>query len=237
MNSALAELLEHRSDYDYLPILGAVADHGVFIPLAANGSVMFGAGPHLPCFASEESCREWMPEAEASVFCDALGLMDVYELTDVVTMGFPSPEGVGGIPVPLLHRVLRERGSDTLGERLLPRPSAHALAGALREAVGRRIEEFPAVKVVWVSDGRLADAGEVHLMVHVAVDEPMPSPSADALLDVLAGDVVRRDGDPRVVAFSVNTTTDADIVTWLEGMGLDSVRAPERPAKRWWHRS
>jgi hypothetical protein len=77
----------------------------------------------------------------------------------------------------------------------------------------------------------------VHLMVHVAVDEPRPSPSAGALLDVLAGDVVRGDGDPGVVAFSMNTTTDAEIVTWLEGMGLDPVRAPERPAKRWWHRS
>ncbi|MFD4637435.1 hypothetical protein ACFWN2_08995 [Lentzea sp. NPDC058436] len=235
VNSALAELLAHRSDYDHLLIAGAIADHGVFVPVAANGSVMFIEGPWLPCFVSEESCAERMPEAAGALFCDALGLLDICELTGVVTVVMHSPEGLTGLPVSLLLRTLRDRGWDTAGERLLPRPSTHALAEALREAVGRRIAEFPAVKIVWVSQGRLADTGDVHVMVHIAVEERSPSSSAGALLDALAGDVVRGDGDPRVVALSLNTTADAESVTWLEGRGLDPVRAPAR-AKRWWSR-
>lgn len=240
MNSALAAALDAQADDSVL--LAALADHGVFVPVHANGSVLFlkdsDGSPALPGYVSEACCSDQLPESAGAVHCDVLRLLDIAAQTGVGMLSLQSPGGWARVPVPLLRHTMRERGRDAAGERLLLRPSTHVLAIALRQALVRRIAEFPAIRTVWVSNARWVDTGMENLMLHIAVDEPIPSPSVKRLMEVLlTKEVVLGKGDPHLGSLALNTTTHADHLAELETMGLDQVRAPEKRPQRWWRRS
>ncbi|MDX8147958.1 hypothetical protein SK854_38000 [Lentzea sp. BCCO 10_0061] len=239
MNSALAAALDSQSD-DSERLLAALADHGVFVPVQASGSVLFATGadggPAIPGFVSEACCADQLPQAAGAVHCDVLRLLDIAKQTGVDMLSLHSFGGWARVPVPLLRRAMRERGRDAAGEWLQLRPSTHALAIALRQALVRRIAEFPAIRTVWVSNARWRDTGMEHLMLHFAVDEPIPSPSVKRLMDVLLTEEVEiGEEDPQLGTLALNTKTHAGNLAELETLGLDPVRAP-RP-KRWWRRS
>uniref|UniRef100_UPI002F90ABEA hypothetical protein n=1 Tax=Kitasatospora sp. NBC_01519 TaxID=2903576 RepID=UPI002F90ABEA len=67
--------------------------------------------------------------------------------------------------------------------------------------------------------------GEEHLLLHVAVDEDLPSVSADRLMQVLLGEEVEPGPrHPKVGMLALNTTTHADTIAELDRQGLDTVR-------------
>ncbi|MEV4055373.1 hypothetical protein AB0J55_29570 [Amycolatopsis sp. NPDC049688] len=223
-NAALAELLDGSSS-DHDALLAALADHGVHVPVAANGSVVFlrseDGSPALPGYVSEECCAELLPSADGAVQCDVLRLLDIAAQTGVEVLALFSAGGWARVPVPLLRRALQERGRDAAGERMKLTWSRHPAAVALRDAAAGRIREFPAVRTVWVSQARWLDTGVEHLMVHMAVDEELPSASADRLMAAMLPDEDR----PQVGLLALNTKEHAATITELDGMGLDTVRA------------
>uniref|UniRef100_UPI002F914429 hypothetical protein n=1 Tax=Streptomyces sp. NBC_00998 TaxID=2903712 RepID=UPI002F914429 len=103
--------------------------------------------------------------------------------------------------------------------------STDPVAVALRDALVRRVREFPAVRSVWVAQVRWRASGEEHLMLHVAVDEDLPSASADRLMQILLGEEVKLGPrHPKVGMLALNTTTHADTIAQLDRQGLDTVR-------------
>ncbi|MBE8519756.1 hypothetical protein ILP97_20035 [Amycolatopsis sp. H6(2020)] len=223
-NTALAGLLDSSST-DHDALLAALADHGVHVPVAANGSVVFvrndDGSPALPGYVSEECCTESLPSAEGAVRCDALRLLDIATQTGVEVLLLFSAGGWARVPVPLLRRTLQQRGRDAAGERMKLSWSRHPAAVALRDAAVERIRDFPAVRTVWISQARWLDTGAEHLMVHMAVDEELPSSSADQLMAA----ILTGENRPQVGLLALNTSTHAETIAELDRMGLDTVRA------------
>jgi hypothetical protein len=60
-------------------------------------------------------------------------------------------------------------------------------------------------------------------MVHMAVDEELPSPSADRLMAALVA--AGGEDRPQVGLLALNTSVHAATIAELDGMGLDTVRA------------
>ncbi|MDX8036956.1 hypothetical protein SK803_42755 [Lentzea sp. BCCO 10_0856] len=228
-NDALADILDRQaSETESEQLLAALVDHGVFVPVQENGTVMFLAddegAPALPGFVSKECCADRLSEAATALHCDALQLLEIVEHTGVEALMLHSYQGWARVPAALMHQTLQQRGRRAAGEQLQLSASTHRLALALRDAVSRRLPEVPAIRTVWVSQARWLNTGVEHLMLHVAVDEPLPSSSADRLVEVLlAGEVVRGDGDPQLGMLALNTTEHAGTIAELEASGLDSI--------------
>jgi hypothetical protein len=228
-NTALADILDRgAASTEPDRLLSALVDHGVFVPVRENGAVMFvqseGKGPALPAFASEAACARLMPEAARAVHCDALRLLDIAGKTEVGVMVLLSGDNSATVPMGLLQQALR-RGRQAAGERLKLSWSTHPVAVALRDAAARRVREFPAIRTVWVSHARWLDSGVETLLVHVAVDEEIPSESAQRMMEVLSTEeAVFGEGGPNVGMIALNIVTHAETVRELEGMGLDTVR-------------
>ncbi|MFF4038599.1 hypothetical protein [Streptomyces sp. NPDC001816] len=232
INGALADILDRgAAASESQQLLAALADHGVFVPVQANGSVMFlrnseDGSPLLPGYVSEACCAERLPQAAGAVHCDALRLLDISQQTGVGVLALHSATNWARVPLPLLSQTLRERGQQAGGQQLKLTWSTHPVAVALRDALARRIRDFPAVRTVWVSHARRMDTGFEHLMLHMAVDEPLPSASAHRLTEtLLGGEVVLGEGSPQVAMLALNTTTHAATLAELERMGLDTVRS------------
>lgn len=229
-NAVLADVLDRgAASAEPDRVLAALADHGLFVPVQSNGSVFFlqgeGGDPVLPGYVSEACCAERLPEAVGAVHCGALQLLDIAEKTGVSVIVPYSASGWARVPVPLLYQVLKHRGLRAEGERLKLTWSTLPVAVALRDGLARRVREFPAVRTVWVSQARWLETGEEHLMLHIAVDEELPSPSAQRLMDaLLSEEVVLSAGDPRVGMLALNTTAHAASMAELEAMALDTVR-------------
>lgn len=225
-NTALAALLDSSST-DRDALLAALADHGVHVPVTENGSVMFlrseDGSPALPGYVSEECCAELLPSADGAVQCDVLRLLDIAEQTSVEVLVLFSAGGWARVPLPLLRRALQQRGRDAAGERLKLSWSRHPAAVALRDAAVERIREFPAVRSVWISQARWLDTGVEHLMVHMAVDEELPSASSSRLMEAMLGD--GEDRRPQVGLLALHEATHAATIAELDTMGLDTVRA------------
>ncbi|WP_371493687.1 hypothetical protein OG871_01470 [Kitasatospora sp. NBC_00374] len=69
--------------------------------------------------------------------------------------------------------------------------STDPVAVALGDALVRRVREFPAVRSVWAAQVRWRAGGEERLVLHVAVDEDLPSASAGRLMQILLGEEVK----------------------------------------------
>ncbi|MEA5360044.1 hypothetical protein VA596_10895 [Amycolatopsis sp., V23-08] len=225
MNATLAAVLD-REERDGQQILAALVDHGVFVPVDANGSVVFLKGedgdPVLPGYVSEACRAELLPSADGAVRCDALRLLDIARDTGVEVLALFSTGGWARVPAALLRQTLQERGQQAAGDQLKLGWSRHPAAVVLRDGAVQRIREFPAVRTVWVSHARRLATGAEHLMVHIAVDEDLPSASADRLMKALLADARQ---DVPVGMLALNTKTHAETIAELGTMGLDTVLA------------
>jgi hypothetical protein len=228
VNTALADVLDRRaaaSEPD--AVLAALVDHGVFVPVRGEGEVVLvqdeGGAPALPAYVSEECRLRRLPEASASVLCDVLRLMDITGHTGVQTLLLFSEHGWARVPVPLVQRTLRERGRQGNGERLHLSWTTEPHALALRAAFSEQVREHPAVRNVWISRARWVDTGIEQLMVHVEVDEPLPSASTQRLVEAVLAQVAESP-EPSLGVIALHTVEHAAFVAELERMGLDTVR-------------
>ena len=230
VNDALADILDRQAaETESEQLLAALVDGGVFVPTDGEGSVLFFQGEHgepmLPGYVSEACCTELLPQAAASVHCDSMRLMDILKQTGVAVMALYAHNGWARVPAQLMAETMSRRGRNAAGERLKLTRTTHPVALALLKALDRRVAEFPAIETVWVSQARWLETGNEHLMLHVAVAEPLPSTSANAMMELLMNeDVLLTEEDPRVGMLALNTGDHADTIAELEVMGLDTVR-------------
>ncbi|MFF1868367.1 hypothetical protein [Kitasatospora herbaricolor] len=227
-NLRLAGLLDGRADgHEPAPeaVLTALFEGGVFVPVTVTGAVMFlpddEQPPTLLGFTDAALGTQLLPVAAGMVHCDAARLRDILEKTGVAVLGVRSGKGQAIFP----EQVLRDWATHGPGAEMKLTWSTDPVAVALRDALVRRIREFPAVRSVWVAQVRWLAGGEEHLMLHVAVDEDLPSASADRLMQVLLGEEVKLGREhPKVAMLALNTTTHADAIAQLDRHGLDTVR-------------
>ncbi|MEZ0064383.1 hypothetical protein ABIA32_000361 [Streptacidiphilus sp. MAP12-20] len=227
-NVRLADLLDRRADgHEPAPeaVLAALFEGGLFVPVTDAGSVTFlpdsEQPPTLLGFTDAALGAQLLPAAAGMVHCDAARLRDILEKTGVARLGVRSGNGQAIFP----EQVLRDWAAYGPGAEMKLDWSTDPVAVALRDAVVRRVREFPAVRSVWVAQVRWRASGEEHLMLHVAVDEDLPSASADRLMQVLLGEEVKLGPKhPKVAMLALNTSTHADTIAELERQGLDTVR-------------
>ncbi|MFJ9446239.1 hypothetical protein ACIRRH_30925 [Kitasatospora sp. NPDC101235] len=227
-NVRLADLLDRRADgHEPAPeaVLAALFEGGVFVPVADTGSVMFlpddEQPPTLLGFTDAALGARLLPEAAGMVHCDAARLRDILENTGVAVLGVRSGHGQAIFP----EQVLQGWATHGPGAEMKLDWSTDPVAVALRDALVRRIREFPAVRSVWVAHARWRAGGEEHLILHVAVDEDLPSASADRLMQILLGEEVKPGRrHPKIGMLALNTTIHADAIAQLDRQGLDTVR-------------
>ncbi|WP_441248298.1 hypothetical protein [Kitasatospora sp. McL0602] len=227
-NVPLANLLDRRAD-GHEPasaaVLTALFDGGVFVPATGTGSVMFLPDDEQPltllAFTDAALGAQLLPEAAGMVHCDAVRLRDILEKTGAAVLAVRSGNGQAIFP----EQVLRDWATYGPGAEMKLAWSTDPVAVALRDALVRRVREFPAVRSVWVAQVRWLASGEEHLLLHVAVDEDLPSASAHRLLQILLGEEVKLGRKhPKVGMLALNTTTHADTIAHLDRQGLDTVR-------------
>ncbi|AZP22265.1 hypothetical protein EJC51_42980 [Streptomyces aquilus] len=227
-NVRLADLLDRRSEgHEPAPeaVLSALFEGGVFVPVTETGSVVFlpydDQPPTLLGFTDAGLGAQLLPTAAGMVHCDATRLRDILEKTGVAVLGVRSGNGQAIFP----EQALRDWATHGPGAEMELSRSTDPVAVALRDALARRIREFPAVRSVWVAHVRWRVGGEEHLLLHVAVDEELPSAAADRLMQVLLGEEVRLGQEhPKVGMLALHTTTHADAIAHLDRLGLDTVR-------------
>lgn len=228
VNSALADVLDRQAGAaESDALLAALVDHGVFVPVRGEGQVVFvqdeSGEPALPVYVSEECRLRRMPEAEASVHCDVLRLMDITGQTGVRALLAFADHGWARVPVALVQQTLRQRGRQGNGERLHLSWTTDPHALALRAAFSERVRDYPAVRNVWISHARWVDTGIEQLMVHVEVDEPLPSESTQRLMEGVLAQLAEAT-EPTIGVIALHTAEHAAFVAELEQMGLDTVR-------------
>ncbi|MYS80013.1 hypothetical protein [Embleya scabrispora] len=227
-NVRLADLLDRRADgLEPGPeaVLAALFEGGVFVPVTDTGSVMFlpddEQPPTLLGFTDAALGAQLLPAAAGMVHCDAVRVRDILEKTGVAVLGIRSENGQAICS----EHVLRDWATYGPGAEMKLEWSTDPVAVALCDALVRRVREFPAVRSVWVAQVRWRATGEEHLMLHVAVDEDLPSASADHLLQILLGGEVKLGRThPKVGMLPLNTTIHAESITQLDRLGLDTVR-------------
>ncbi|MFG1808028.1 hypothetical protein [Streptomyces sp. NPDC049040] len=227
-NAGLADLLDRRADgHEPAPeaVLAALFEGGVSVPVTGTGAVVFvpddKRSPTLLGFSDPALGARLLPAADGMVHCDAARLRDILEKTGVAVLVVRSGNGQATFP----EQVLRDWASHGPGAQMTLEWSTDPVAVALRDAVVRRVREFPAVRSVWVAWVRWQVGGEEGLILHVAVDEELPSASADRLMQVLLGEEVKLGpSHPKVAMLALNTTTHADTIARLDRQGLDTVR-------------
>lgn len=230
-NHALADILDRqaaRTEGEQL--LNAIVDFGVYIPVDANGSVMFvgmeGSGPSLPGYTSEECCRERLPQAAGAVHCDVARLLDIEGQTKVATLSVFSPGGYAGVPMSLVHQILERRGQRLPEDRTVTLSrSAHPRAVALRDALRDRLLDFPEIHAVWIAHARWNETGTEQLMLHMAVGSEAPEGIADRLMRSLLKDQPETGAEEPAIALRVlDPVAEAEAIRQLETLGLDTVR-------------
>ncbi|MFJ8042486.1 hypothetical protein ACIRBX_18550 [Kitasatospora sp. NPDC096147] len=234
-NARLAELLDSRAPgHEPAPeaVLTALFEGGAFVPLTPVGTVLFlpddQQPPTLLGFTDAALGARLLPEAAGLVHCDADRLRDILEKTGVAVLGIRSGDGQAIFP----EHVLRDWANYGPGAEVTLDRSTDPVAVALRDALVRRVREFPAVRSVWVARSRWRTTGEEHLMLHVAVDEDLPSASADRLMRVLLGEEVELGPEhPKVSMLPLHTATHAESIARLDRMGLDTVRHDPRSGR------
>ncbi|CAM5433413.1 hypothetical protein SAVIM338S_02511 [Streptomyces avidinii] len=248
VNSALAGMLDRpgrgTDDSGDGPLIEALLDGGVFVPVDATHSVVFvegDDGPALPGYVSEECLAEDLPDAAGAVHCDAMRLHDILRRTKAGSMIVSSRAGWARIPSDMLLDALRRGGTRLREERsVVLGPSARPLARSLRDALRARLPDFPGVETVWIADAFWEHSGVEQLLVHLAVRADAAPGSAERLMEaVMSEDVAPGDGDPAVASIVLDPAAQADQVRHLETLGLDTLRADhaaDHARRRWWRR-
>ncbi|MFD8754615.1 hypothetical protein ACFV0O_27060 [Kitasatospora sp. NPDC059577] len=227
-NVSLADLLDRRADgHEPAPeaVLTALFEGGAFVPVTDTGSVMFlpddKQSPTLLGFTNAALGTQLLPAAAGMVHCDAARLRDILEKTGVAVLGVRSGNGQAIFP----EQVLRDWATYGSGAEMKLDWSTDPVAVALRDALARRVREFPAVRSAWVAHVRWPTSGEEQLMLHVAVDEDLPSASANRLMQILLREEVELGPKhSKVGMLALNTTTHAETIAELDHQGLDTVR-------------
>ncbi|MFD7256750.1 hypothetical protein [Streptomyces sp. NPDC059874] len=233
LDAALADLLRDQgsSETGMERVLAALIDQGVFVPVHHDGSLHHlphreNDAPAVLACVSEACCAEHLPEAAGTVRCDAVRLMDIARETGAEQLLLFASDGASVvIPFPSLFRAMARRGQQGNGQRLKLTWSTHPLAVALRDAAFRRLREFPAIDCVWVSHVRWLDTGNEHLMVHMAVNEELPSPESQRFVETLLDEELTIGADdPMISALALHRVTHAAQIADLDRMGLDTIR-------------
>ncbi|WP_157882072.1 hypothetical protein [Streptomyces rubellomurinus] len=228
VNARLADLLDRGADgHEPGPeaVLEALFDGGVFVPVTEAGSVLFlpddERRPTLLGFTDAALGARLLPAAAGMVHCDAARLREILEKTGVAVLGIRSGNGQATVPA----QVLRHWASRGPGAEMQLDWSADPVAVALRDALARRIREFPAVRSAWVAHARWRESGEEQLIVHLAVDEDLPSASAHRLMRTLLREEMTLGPEhPEVGMLALHPATHADSIADLDRRGLDTVR-------------
>ncbi|WP_354637532.1 hypothetical protein [Kitasatospora camelliae] len=232
LDAALTDLLRHGiSESGTERVLAALIDHGAFVPVHGDGSLFLlrhkgDSSPALPACVSEACCAEHLPDAADTVYCDAMRLADIARETEAERLLLFASDGSSlAVPAAALFHAMARRGLKGDGQRLRLTSSTHPLAVALRDAVFRRLREFPEIHCVWISSARWLDTGRENLMVHMAVDEELPSPACQRLMQTLLSEEVTIGAtDPTVAALALHRVTHAAEIADLDRMALDTVR-------------
>ena len=231
-NSILADILDREAaEAEPDRLLAALADHGVYIPLDGNDSVMFlqlGDEVIVPGYVSEECCTTRCPEAAKAVHCTAPRLIDIGRQTKIVAMAVFSQESWAKVPLPLLARTLGQRGLQTQTPQTLKLSwTTHPLAIALRDAARDRLPDFPGVRTIWIANAQWLETGDEQLMLHVEVSENSPADLAGRLMETLMSEhVTPTDDDPPLAMRVLNPAREADAtaIREINAMGLDTIR-------------
>jgi hypothetical protein len=231
-NADLARLLDLRADgHEPAPeaLLTALSASGVFIPVTSAGTVLFlpdnEQPPTLLGFTDAALGTRLLPGAAGMVHCDMARLRDILAQTGVGLLGVRSGSGQAIFPA----HVLRDWASYGPGAELLLERSTDPMALALRDGLVRRLRGFPAVRSVWIARATWRAGGEQTLMLHIAVDEDVPSASADRLMRILLDEEVRPGAAPaKTGMIALNTTVHAGTIAHLDRLGLDTVRHDAR---------
>ncbi|HEV2640960.1 MAG TPA: hypothetical protein VGX23_37945 [Actinocrinis sp.] len=229
-NLALADILDRNAgETEAENLLAALADHGVYVPINAEHSVMFMTIDNttvLPGYVSEECLAQHVPEAAAAVHCDGLRLLDISRQTNVDTLAAFSPAGWAKIPLPLLARTLAHRGQRTQTAQTLKLSwSTHPLAVALRDAARDRLADFPGVRTVWIAQAQWLETGNENLMLHMELAEGAAPEAAKHLIQALMSDhITPNPEDPAVALRVLDPAQEAATIRELNAMGLDTVR-------------
>ena len=230
VNTALADVLDRQAaGTEPDALLAALVDHGVHVPVDEDGNVVFlrdeSGAPALPGYVSDACRARRLPESNASVHCDVLRLVDVSGQTGVPTLLLFAESGWARVPMALVLQALRRRGRQGQGERLKLTWTTRPLAVALRGVLSERVREHPAVRTVWISQARWLDTGMEQLMLHLEVDEPLPSDSAQQLVEAALAQLGDQAlSDPGLGVIALHTAEHAATVAELERMGLDTIR-------------
>ncbi|MGA5822877.1 hypothetical protein ACPC54_34070 [Kitasatospora sp. NPDC094028] len=227
-NVPLADLLDRWTEgHEPGPeaVLTELFEGGVFVPVTDAGSVVFGVddeqSPTLLGFTDAAVGARLLPAAAGMVHCDAARLCEILEKAGVAVLAVRSGNGQAILP----EQALRRWATFGSGAEMKLDWSADPVAVALRDALARRIREFPAVRSAWVTHVRWRVGGKEQLMLHIAVDEDLPSASAHRLMQVLLREEVELGPEhPEVGMLNLNTTTHADAIADLDRQGLDTVR-------------
>lgn len=236
-NVALAEILNrdeavHAGDR----LIAAIIDFGVFVPVNGEDKVVFLKGPDgsplLPGYASAEVCVEKIPESHA-VLCDGARLQDIARQTGVEKLIVSTADHWATVPVPLIMQVLGSRGMQTAREQSVRLTrSAHPVAIALRDAMARRILEFPGVEAIWIADAQWQETGLRNLMLHFALTAGTDPAQPNRMLNTLFAHDVKMTADrPQISIRTLDPKADADFIARLMRMGLDLVNANHRTGK------
>lgn len=190
-NPKLADVLAQRGEPE--EILRALVDGGVLIVTNPDGSVLVGQledeSVVLAAFTSPDNYSE-KPENETFQQADAALLLEIARTGDVEAL-VVDPEGEDAALIPFgdVQGFLIAQGMSVDEDvEVAFRPSEHELVPSLRDGIAARLDDFPVVERVWISDVRMP-SGVEGIMLHVMVQEGADPQVANELLQATMEDL------------------------------------------------
>jgi type III secretion system (T3SS) SseB-like protein len=190
-NPKLADVLAQRGEPE--EILRALVDGGVLIVTNPDGSVLVGQledeSVVLAAFTSPDNYSE-KPENETFQQADAALLLEIARTGDVEALVVdPEGEDAALIPFSDVQGFLIAQGMSVDEDvEVAFRPSEHELVPSLRDGIAARLDDFPVVERVWISDVRMP-SGVEGIMLHVMVQEGADPQVANELLQATMEDL------------------------------------------------
>lgn len=190
-NPKLADVLAQRGEPE--EILRALVDGGVLIVTNPDGSVLVGQledeSVVLAAFTSPDNYSE-KPENETFQQADAALLLEIARTGDVEALVVdPEGEDAALIPFSDVQGFLIAQGMSVDEDvEVAFRPSEHDLVPSLRDGIAARLDDFPVVERVWISDVRMP-SGVEGIMLHVMVQEGADPQVANELLQATMEDL------------------------------------------------
>lgn len=232
-NTALAEIIDRQeANPDWDQLLAVLIDHGVFVPLDANHSLIFvpddndGDKPVLVAFTSEQTCREKFA-GSLPMHCNGIRLEQIRGKSGVAQIAVLSPaEHWVRFPMTLISRTLQERGLRTVSVQTVHLARADdPEAIRLRDTLARRIREFPGIETVWIAHSTWAETDSEILLLHIALTDGVDPQVTKELLGAVLGEATGGKYRLPIATRVLRPADDAEIIAELNTKGLDTVRA------------